>query len=161
MYILISRDGALGEALWPRRPGPYGPACNSRGSSETWAALLVPCEAPLIGYLVLPTYHDEGYPSALDPVEVTKVALRLKYLIEECVPCELEEELITKAHSRIVTPKVLKAAKEAGGDDCAACVVYCLLVNRRWFKRQAKLEIWDAVLYNIRAVAAEVIAKRL
>jgi hypothetical protein len=110
---------------------------------------------------VLPTYHDEDIPSAIDPVEVTKVALRLKYLIEECVPCELEEELITKPHSRIVTHKVLKAAEEAGGDQFGACVVYCLLVNKRWFKRQAHLEIWDAGLYNVRAVAAEMIAKRL
>lgn len=100
-------------------------------------------------------------PSAIDPVEVTKVALRLKYLIEECVPCELEEELITKPHSRIVTPKVMKAAKEAGGEEFGACVVYCLLVNKRWFRRQAKLEIWDADLHNLRAIAAEMIAKRL
>jgi hypothetical protein len=110
---------------------------------------------------VLPTHNDEEIPSAIDPVEVTKVALRLKYLIEQCVPCELEEELITKPHSRIITPKVLKAAKEAGGDQFGACVVYCLLVNKRWFKRQAKLEIWDADLHNVRAVAAEMIAKLL
>ena len=110
---------------------------------------------------VLSTYHDDDIPSAIDPVEVTKVALRLKYLIEQCVPCELEKDLITKPHSRIVTPKVLKAAKEAGGDQFGACVVYCLLVNKGWFTRQALLEIWDAHLYNIRAVAAEVIAKRL
>lgn len=94
-------------------------------------------------------------------MEVTKVALRLKYLVEECVPCELEEDAITKAHSKIITEKVLKAAKEAGGEDHVACVVYCLLVNVHWFKRQAILEIWDADLHNVRAVAAEVIAKRL
>jgi hypothetical protein len=110
---------------------------------------------------VLPSYHDEDYPSAIDAVDVTKTALRLKYLIEQCVPCELEKELITNAHSRIITPKVLNAAKEAGGDDHAACVVYCLLVNKRWFMRQAKIEIWDAGLHNVRAIAAEVIAKRL
>lgn len=115
---------------------------------------------------MLPTYHDDDIPSAIDPVEVTKVALRLKYLIEECIPCELEEELITKPHSRIITPNVLKAAKEAGGDQLGgdqlgACVVYCLLVNKRWFKRQAILEMWDADLHNVRAVAAEVIAKRV
>lgn len=77
------------------------------------------------------------------------------------MPCELEEELITKSHSRIITRDVVKTAKEAGGKDYAACVVYCLLVNKRWFKRQAALEIWDSDLHNVRAVAAEVIAKQL
>ncbi len=97
----------------------------------------------------------------MDPVEVTKVALRLKYLIEECIPCELEQELITKPHSRIITPKVLNTAKEAVGGEWGACVVYCLLVNTRWFKQQAKLEMWYADLHNLRAVAAETIAKRM
>jgi hypothetical protein len=68
--------------------------------------------------------------------------------------------MITKPHSSIITPKVLQAAREAGGEN-GACVVYCLLVNEKWFRRQAKLEPWDADLYNLRAVAAEVIAKRL
>ncbi|KAI9741471.1 MAG: hypothetical protein M1818_004277 [Claussenomyces sp. TS43310] len=87
--------------------------------------------------------------------------MRLKYLIEECVPCELEEEAVTKPHSRIITHKVVQAAKEAGGGNFGACVVYCLLVNKRWFKAQAALEIWDADLHQVRAVAAEMIAKHL
>ena len=77
------------------------------------------------------------------------------------MPCELEEEAITRAHSRIISPKVLKAAKEAGGADNGACVVYCLLVNKRWFKQQALLELWNTDLHNVRAVACEVIAKHL
>ena len=77
------------------------------------------------------------------------------------MPCELEEDHITCAHSRIITPKVVKAAKEAGGKDYAACVVYALLVNKRWFKKQATLELWDADLLNVRAVACEIIAKAL
>jgi hypothetical protein len=109
--------------------------------------------------LVLPTHHGDNITSFFDPEEVTKVAIRLRYLIEEAVPCELEEELVTKAHSRVITPKVIKAATEAGKNQYAECVVYCLLVNRRWFKLQARREIWNAPLYNIRAVAAEMIAK--
>jgi hypothetical protein len=54
------------------------------------------------------------------PKEVTKVALRLRYLLEECVPCELHEEKITRLHSKIITDKVLKAAKEAGGEEYSA-----------------------------------------
>jgi hypothetical protein len=64
-------------------------------------------------------------------------------------------------HSRVITPKAIKAAKEAGGKDYGACVVYCLLLNKKWFKRQSVLEIWDAELHQVRAVAAEVIAKQL
>jgi len=77
------------------------------------------------------------------------------------VPCELEPSKITAAHSRIITPKVVKAAKEAGGQEYAACVVYALLVNKRWFKKQAMIELWDADLHNVRATACEVIAKQL
>jgi hypothetical protein len=110
---------------------------------------------------VLPSYHEEGIPSAIPAIEVTKVALRLRYLIESCVPCELEESQLTQAHSRILTHQVTKAAREAGGSEYGACVVYCLLVNKRWFKKQAMLELWDADLHNIRATACEVIAKHL
>lgn len=73
----------------------------------------------------------------------------------------MEEDTITKAHSKVITPHVLKAAKEAGGEEYGACVVYALLVNKRWFKKQAMLELWDADLHNVRAVACEVIAKQL
>jgi hypothetical protein len=112
---------------------------------------------------VLPSYGDEVMQSAMSPPDVTKVALRLRYLVEQCLPCELEEDLVTKAHSRIITPKVVKAAKEAAGslDHRGACVVFCLLVNKRWFKSQAQAELWDADLHNVRATACEVIAKQI
>ncbi|KAN0095996.1 hypothetical protein V8E51_014801 [Hyaloscypha variabilis] len=110
---------------------------------------------------LLPTYHEEALPSAIPAPEVTKIALKLRYLLEECVPCELEESHITCSHSRIITRKVVQAAKEAGGAEYGACVVYALLVNKRWFKMQAMLELWDADLHNVRAVACEVIAKQL
>jgi hypothetical protein len=92
---------------------------------------------------------------------VTKVALRLRNLIEECVPCELEEEQITRPHSKIITNKVIQAAKDAGGNEHRACVVYCLLVNKRWWMHQALVELWDADLHKVRAVACEVIAKAM
>ncbi|KAG0646364.1 vacuolar conductance [Hyphodiscus hymeniophilus] len=114
---------------------------------------------------LLPTFEDEGMPSAIPAPEVTKVALRLRFLIESVVPCELEEDTITKAHSRVITTAVVKAAKEAGrvgeSEDYSSCVIYALLVNKRWFKKQAMLELWDADLHNVRAVACEVIAKQL
>lgn len=86
---------------------------------------------------------------------------RLKYQVEEVIPCELEAAAITKAHSSIITDAVVDTAREAGGKKYKSCVVYCLLVCRRWFKRQAILEIWDADMHNVRALACEVIAKRM
>ena len=111
--------------------------------------------------IVLPTARGELPPPALPAKEVTKVALRLKYQIEEIIPCELEEWKVAKANSPIITRKVIQTAKEAGGKEYAACVVYCLLVCKRWFKRQAMLELWDSDMHDVRAVACEVIAKQI
>lgn len=61
--------------------------------------------------------------SAIPAPDVTKVALRIRRLVEECVPCELEESLITRSHSKIITRAVILAAKEAGGPEHRACVV--------------------------------------
>lgn len=108
---------------------------------------------------VLPQSETIG--SAFPAVEVTKVALRLKYQIEQVIPCELEEWKVTKANSPVITRKVIQTAREAGGKDYKSCVVYCLLVCKRWFKRQASLELWDADLHDVRATACEVLAKRL
>lgn len=99
--------------------------------------------------------------SAIPPAEVTKVALRLKYQIEQVIPCELEESRVTSANSPVITRKVIRTAKDAGGEEYKGCVVYCLLVCRRWFQRQAVLELWDAGLHNLRAVACEVLAKQM
>ncbi|KAH6683544.1 potassium ion channel Yvc1 [Plectosphaerella plurivora] len=110
---------------------------------------------------VLPTHQGEQLESAIPAPEVTRVALKLRHLIEAAVPCELSEEEITKAHSFVITTKVVKAAREAGGSQYRACVVFGLLVCKRWFKHQALVELWDADLYNVRAVACETIAKKL
>ncbi|KAB5523822.1 cation channel-like protein [Coniochaeta sp. 2T2.1] len=108
-----------------------------------------------------PVEVHESVESAIPAPAVTKVALRLRHLIEECVPCELEEEQITRPHSQIITKKVIQAAREAGGTEHRACVVYCLLVNKRWWKHQSEAELWDADLHKVRAVACEVIAKAI
>ncbi|KAK0621770.1 hypothetical protein B0T17DRAFT_618174 [Bombardia bombarda] len=110
---------------------------------------------------LLPSYQDDYVVSAIPAPIVTEIALRLRHLIEECVPCELDEEQITRPHSRVITKKVIKAAKEAGGRDHKSCVVFCLLVNKRWWKHQALVELWDADLHQLRAMACEVIAKQL
>ncbi|KAI8941633.1 hypothetical protein NX059_002846 [Plenodomus lindquistii] len=100
-------------------------------------------------------------PPPIDPKDVTMVALRLKHQIEQVIPCELEEEQVTKAHSPIITNAVLETAKQAGAPEHNACVVFCLLIVKKWFKKQAAAELWDADLHDVRAVAAEIMAKRL
>ncbi|KAL9035678.1 MAG: hypothetical protein Q9214_006471, partial [Letrouitia sp. 1 TL-2023] len=110
---------------------------------------------------LLPTSANDLFEPAMSPEEVTKVALRLKYQIEQVVPCELEEWKVTKANSPVITYKVIMTAKEAGGTEYASCVVFCLLVCARWFKRQANLELWDVDLHKVRAVACEVLAKKI
>lgn len=111
--------------------------------------------------IVLPSTRGEALESAIPPAEVTKIALRLKYQIERVIPCELEEARVTRANSPVITRKVIETAKEAGGEEYKGCVVYCLLVCRRWFKRQALIELWDADLHDLRAVACEVLAKQM
>ncbi|KAF2430146.1 hypothetical protein EJ08DRAFT_612884 [Tothia fuscella] len=110
---------------------------------------------------LLPTRRDDVPPSAIPAKEVTKVALRLKYQIEQVIPCELPEDRVEQAHSPIITQCVIDTAKEAGGKENSACVVYCLLVVKKWFKLQAVKELWDADLHNVRALACEIIAKHL
>ncbi|KAL8644020.1 MAG: hypothetical protein Q9210_007459 [Variospora velana] len=110
---------------------------------------------------LLPSNANDCIEPAMPPEEVTRVALRLKFQIEQVIPCELEEWKITKANSPVITKKVIMTAKEAGGKDHKACVVYCLLVCLRWFKRQAMLELWDADLHNVRATACEILAKHM
>ena len=122
---------------------------------------------------MLPYSRDISLPTAIPAKEVTRVALRLKHQLEQVVPCELEEERITAAHSSIITQAVIATAKSAGktgapGDpssatdpDYSACVVFCLLICKKWFKRQASLELWDADLHEVRATACEVLAKRI
>lgn len=75
--------------------------------------------------------------------------------------CEVEETVLTDPNSRIITDDVVATAKKAGGEDYKSCVVYCLLVCLRWFKLQSNAELWDADLHDLRAVACEVIAKRM
>ncbi|KZL78996.1 potassium ion channel yvc1 [Colletotrichum incanum] len=111
--------------------------------------------------LVLPQYRSEHLESAIPAPEVTKIALKLRHLIELAVPCELDEDDITRAHSKIITTKVITAAKEAGGSHYGSCVVFCLIVCKRWFKHQALVELWDADLHRVRAVACEVVAKQI
>ncbi|MCJ1328433.1 hypothetical protein MMC10_005110 [Thelotrema lepadinum] len=110
---------------------------------------------------LLSVSNGEAVESAYPPNEVTKVALRLKHQIEQVIPIELDEWKITKANSPIITRKVIQTAKQAGGKEFPSCIIYCLLVCKKWFERQALLELWDSDLHRARAVACEVLAKKI
>ncbi|EMC96683.1 hypothetical protein BAUCODRAFT_485849 [Baudoinia panamericana UAMH 10762] len=117
---------------------------------------------------LLPTTRDTAaIPSAIPAKQVTLIALRLKYQIEQVIPCELPLDRITQPHSNVITDAVVATAKSAGKvsgsteDDHSACVVYSLLIAKNWFHQQSQLELWDADLHALRATACEVIAKSL
>ncbi|KAJ5561312.1 ATPase P-type K/Mg/Cd/Cu/Zn/Na/Ca/Na/H-transporter [Penicillium sp. DV-2018c] len=110
---------------------------------------------------LLPAYAGDDPQASIASKEIAKVALRLKYQIEQVVSCEVEESALTDPNSRIITDEVVATAKQAGGDDYKRCVVYCLLVCLRWFRIQSSVELWDSDLHQVRAVACEVIAKRI
>ncbi|KAK5129092.1 hypothetical protein LTR08_003912 [Meristemomyces frigidus] len=115
---------------------------------------------------LLPSHHEPPVASAIEATQVTLVALRLKYQVETLIPCELPADRITQPHSNVITPAVIKTAKSAGkvagsSDDHASCVVYCLLIVKHWFQLQARLELWDADLHEVRATACEVLAKAI
>ena len=85
-------------------------------------------------------------------------------MLEEVIPCELPEDRITQPHSNVLTDDVIKTAKSAGkvsgvSEDYGACVIYCLLVCKSWFRYQARLELWDSDLHDLRAIACEKLAK--
>lgn len=110
---------------------------------------------------MLPTRRGDLPPSPIPAKEVTKVCLRLRHQLETVIPCEVEEALITNARSHIITPQVIELARNAGGEEYKACVVFCLLIVKKWFAKQATLELWDSDLHDVRATACEVIAKHM
>lgn len=115
---------------------------------------------------LLPVHRDDGIQSAIPAKEVTYIALRLKYMLEQVIPCELPEEAITKPHSNVITDAVAKTAKSAGktsgrDEDYSSAVIYCLLIVKSWFRRQARLELWDSDLHELRAIACEKLCKMI
>ncbi|KAH8694986.1 putative potassium ion channel Yvc1 [Talaromyces proteolyticus] len=113
------------------------------------------------GHRLLPAYSSDEVPAGMPVKQVTKVALRLKYQIEQVIPCELDESVITNPNSSVITKDVIRTAERAGGEEYRACVIFCLLVCSKWFKLQALSELWDASLLECRATACEVIAKHI
>jgi hypothetical protein len=165
LYSYLSELDKAPPQLWFAGAISSIPTATTRDTNSTTrfgsvSSLLSP-EFSVANCTVLPTRRDHVPPPPYPAKEVTKVALRLKHQIEQVIPCELEEDKVTKPHSAILTPAVLETSKKAGGEEYKACIVYCLLVVKKWFRSQALKELWDADLHEVRAVAAEMLAKRI
>lgn len=87
--------------------------------------------------LVLPIHGDDSTRGSVPAREVTKIALRLKFFIEQIIPYEIDENIVTKSNSPVLTRDVEKTAQEAAAEEHRACIVFCLLVCKTWFLKQS------------------------
>jgi len=128
--------------------------------------------------------HGSYVDPPISPKRVSMVAMKIRYLIEQLVPVEVkvislprrdfefQPSWITQPHSRAVKKRVLRLVWEAGADD-SACIVYALLICRkyaitvgkkvlsvfRYFRRMAQQDLVEAGLHNLRKLASEHTAK--
>ncbi|GMM38627.1 Yvc1 protein [Saccharomycopsis crataegensis] len=113
---------------------------------------------------------DIGIWSSPSPRQVLRVALNLKYLIDQVIPIQLDLELITNPYSDILTTKVVNLAIEAAGGKgegkvgttsrrYRAVLIYCLLINAKWYRALSLSELHDAELHLSRMTAAAQLAK--
>ena len=100
--------------------------------------------------------------------QVLRIALNLKFLIDEVIPIAYDEALLICEHSRIVNAKVIRLAREACGgnrEDPASVkkyesvVVFALLRVCSWYWSLAESELHNSELYIARAVVAQQLSK--
>ncbi|BEJ15939.1 hypothetical protein CspHIS471_0505440 [Cutaneotrichosporon sp. HIS471] len=91
---------------------------------------------------------------------ITQIIKRLKAMANRLLPIQVELEDITSPTSGIVTPEVVKAFYEAGGDFKEA-VPFCLLRARQMFIKEGNLNQADYEENMCRATACEMIARRI
>ncbi|KAG1815632.1 uncharacterized protein BJ212DRAFT_230992 [Suillus subaureus] len=94
------------------------------------------------------------------PDTLTKLVKRLKALATKLLPVEVDAKSIDDPTSRIITPKVISAFSDAAGDFVEA-LPYCLLRAHAEFMREAYLDPADFGENSGRAVACEVLARRI
>ncbi|KAJ7498649.1 hypothetical protein FB451DRAFT_1016192 [Mycena latifolia] len=100
---------------------------------------------------------DQAKPS---PVTLTKLVKRLRALTLNLLPVEVDPESINNPTSRVVTPRVIKAFRDAAGDFVDA-LPYCLLRARAEFMWDADHNPADYGENLGRATACEVLARRI
>ncbi|SCU97332.1 LAMI_0F09670g1_1 [Lachancea mirantina] len=100
--------------------------------------------------------------------QILRIALNLKYLIDEVVPILFKESEITSDQSRILNRKVLKLTREACGGNqkdersmrkYQSVVIFCLLKVCGWYWELASSELHNAQIYSLRATAAQQLCK--
>lgn len=94
------------------------------------------------------------------PDTLTKLVKRLRALATKLLPVEVDEKSIDDPTSRIITPNVISAFSDAAGDFVDA-LPYCLLRARADFMLEAYLNTADFGENRGRAVACEVLARRI
>ncbi|KAJ7094508.1 hypothetical protein B0H15DRAFT_946921 [Mycena belliarum] len=100
---------------------------------------------------------DQAKPT---PVTLTKLVKRLRALTLTLLPVEVDPESIDDPTSRVVTPRVINAYREAAGDFVDA-LPYCLLRARAEFMWDANHNPADYGENLGRATACEVLARRI
>lgn len=94
------------------------------------------------------------------PDTLAKLIKRLRILTLTLLPLEVNRESINDPTSRIITPNVISAYTEAAGNLVEA-VPYCLLRARRDFMVEASRNPADYGENRGRAIACEVLARRI
>ncbi|SCW02048.1 LAFE_0E13014g1_1 [Lachancea fermentati] len=112
------------------------------------------------------TEHPPSY-DAPNPRQILRIALNLKFLIDEIVPIIYTEEQITCDHSRILNSRVLKLARQACGGESdrkssrkyQSVMIFCLLKVCSWYWDLAACELHNAEIYLLRATTAQQLCK--
>ncbi|KAG2155006.1 uncharacterized protein EDB93DRAFT_1080810 [Suillus bovinus] len=94
------------------------------------------------------------------PDTLTKLVKRLRALATKLLPVEVDHKSINDPTSRVITPNVISAFLDAAGDLVEA-LPYCLLRAHADFMREAYLNPADFGENRGRAVACEVLARRI
>ncbi|OJA19294.1 hypothetical protein AZE42_00451 [Rhizopogon vesiculosus] len=94
------------------------------------------------------------------PDTLTKLVKRLRALTTTLLPVEVDEDSINDPTSRIITPNVISAFSDAAGDFVEA-LPYCLLRAHAEFMKEAYRNPADFGENRGRAVACEVLARRI
>ena len=95
----------------------------------------------------------------VDPRVVSAIIRRVRALVIRLIEHDMDRDSITSTEG-VITPQVVSAAHEVGGDFGDA-VPFCLLEARKTFLRDASIHPLDYNLNQQRATATEVIACRL
>ncbi|KAG9037681.1 hypothetical protein FRB95_004527 [Tulasnella sp. JGI-2019a] len=94
------------------------------------------------------------------PATITKIIRRLRAMTLKLLPVQVETSQLIEPTSRIITPQVIAAYAKAAGD-FTDCLPYCLLRARQSFMWDANSDAADYDENISRAVACEMLARKI